>query len=360
MEYQILVINPGSTSTKIAIYHNEKLLFEENISHSTEELSKYERIIDQLDFRKEMVIKTVKEKGFSLEELDAIVARGGLLRPLSGGTYRINQQMVNDLKEGVQGEHASNLAGLIAFDLASKLNIPAFTVDPVAVDEFIPEARISGIPEIERRSLSHALNIKATARQAARDLNLSFSECNFIVAHLGGGISIAPLLKGRIVDVNNANESGPFSPERCGQLPVGDLVRLAFSGKYTFRELKKRMVGQGGLTAYLGTNNCQEIEEKIKAGDEKVAEVYHAMIYQIAKEIGAMATVLKGEVDAIILTGGLAHSKMVTDGITEYVQYIAPVKVYPGAMEMLALCQGALRVLRREEEPLEYIVEGVK
>lgn len=356
MELQILVINPGSTSTKIAVYREEELLFEKNLSHSMDELAKYERIIDQLNFRKEMVVKALEEAGISLQSLSAIAARGGLLRPLKGGTYQINEQIVSDLREGVQGEHASNLAGLIANDLARELNIPAFTVDPVSVDEFIEEARVSGIPEIKRRSLGHALNIKATARKAAKDMGLDLFNNNFVVAHLGGGISIAPLLKGRIVDYNNANESGPFSPERCGQLPLGDLVKIAFSGEYTLRQLKKHMVGHGGLTAYLKNNNCQEIEAQIEAGDEKAAEVYDAMIYQIAKEIGSMAAVLKGDVDGIIITGGLAHSKKVAQGIADYVSYIAPVKVYPGAMEMLALCQGALRVLKDEEEPLEYRV----
>lgn len=354
MEYQILVINPGSTSTKVAVFQNEKVIFEENISHSLQELSQFARISDQLTFRKELVMETIVSKGISLADLHAIVARGGLLRPLAGGTYSINQQMVSDLKVGVQGEHASNLAGLIANDLANELNIPAFTVDPVSVDEFIPEARISGIPEIKRRSLGHALNIKATARRVAEAMGLNFYKSNFVVAHLGGGISIAPLFQGRIVDVNNANESGPFSPERCGQLPVGDLVKLAFSGRYTLAELKKHLVGQGGLTAYLKTNNCQKIEELITSGDSRAKEVYGAMIYQIAKEIGAMATVLSGDLQAIILTGGLAHSTLVVDGIADYVRFIAPVKVYPGAMEMLALCQGALRILRGEEQPLEY------
>lgn len=354
MVYQLLVINPGSTSTKIAAYRNEELIFEENVIHPMEQLSKFERISDQMGLRRDMVLEAVTNRGMALKDFNAIVARGGLLRPLAGGTYRINQPMVDDLKQGVQGEHASNLAGLIADELAREAQIPAFTVDPVAVDEFIPEARISGLPEIKRRSLGHALNIKATARKAAKDLGLDIHENNFVVAHLGGGISIAPLLKGRIVDYNNANESGPFSPERCGQLPVGDLVKIAFSGKYTLQQLKKRMTGQGGLTAYLQNNNCMEIEQQIQAGDKKAEEVYSAMIYQIAKEIGAMAAVLAGKVDAIIITGGLANSKKVTEGITDYVKFIAPVKVYPGAMEMLALCQGALRVLRGEEEPLTY------
>lgn len=360
MEYKILVINPGSTSTKIAIYKNEEPVLEKSISHSSEEISKFDRIIDQKDFRKDMIVESIEAEGHSIDQLDAIVARGGLLYPLSGGTYLVNGQMIEDLTEGVQGEHASNLAGLIANELASKVDIPAYVVDPVAVDEFKEEARISGIPEIVRRSLGHALNVKATARQAAKDLDVDFNDCNFVVAHLGGGISIAPILKGRIIDYNNANESGPFSPERCGQLPVGDLVKLAFSGEYEYRELKKKMVGKGGLTGYLGTNDCQEVEERIEAGDEKAKEVYQAMIYQIAKEIGRMAAVLKGEVEAIILTGGPAHSKTITDGVTEYVEHIAPVEVYPGAMEMLALCQGALRVLKDEEKPLEYIGERRK
>lgn len=354
MAYQLLVINPGSTSTKIAAYQNEELLFEESITHSMEQISRFEHISDQKDFRKEMVVQSLTARGYALDQFDAIVARGGLLRPLAGGTYRINQPMVDDLKQAVQGEHASNLAGLIADELARECDIPAFIVDPVSVDEFLPEARLSGLPEIRRRSLGHSLNIKATARKVAHDLGRDFDDCNFIVVHLGGGISIAPLRKGRVLDYNNANESGPFSPERCGQLPAGDLIQIAFSGKYTLPQLKKRMTGQGGLIAYLQSNNCLEIEQRIAAGDQKAKEVYEAMIYQIAKEIGAMSTVLSGEIDAVIITGGLANSKMVADGIREYVEYIAPVKVYPGAMEMLALCQGALRVLQGEEEPLTY------
>ncbi|MEC9488025.1 MAG: butyrate kinase [Halanaerobium sp.] len=356
---KILVINPGSTSTKIAVYSEEasgklKSELDETISHSREELSPFTSIMDQLTFRKGMIVDTLKEAGYQVEEMAGIAARGGLFKPVTGGTYRVNEDMVADLRAGYQGEHASNLAGVMAFQLEQETGVPAFVVDPVAIDEFVPESRISGIPELPRQCLSHALNIKAVARKAAGEMGWQFAETNFVVAHLGGGCSIAPLDKGRIVDVNNGNEGGPFTPERAGTVPAGGLLKLAYSGDYTYQQLKKKLVGEGGLYAYLGTADGREIEARIAAGDSEAELIYSAMVYQIAKEIGAMAAVLKGDVAAILLTGGLAHSSFVVEGIKERVSYIAPVRSYPGGMEMEALCRGVLRVLKGEEESKLY------
>ena len=350
----ILAVNPGSTSTKIALYEGEKYIAVENLSHSVEEISKYEAIYDQKDMRAKVIEQWLAEKGIKADELAAVVGRGGLLRPMPGGTYTVSQKMLEDLKIGFQGQHASNLGGIIAYEIASKVNIPALIVDPVAVDEMGPEARVSGMPELPRRSLVHALNIKAVTRRVCKRLDRSFENSSYVVAHLGGGISVAPVKNGRIIDVNNANEEGPFSPERVGGLPVGDIVQMAFSGNYTYNELKKKMVGKGGLVAYLGTNDGREVNKLIDSGDEKAALILKAMAYQISKEIGAMATVLKGKLDAVILTGGLAHNKRLTRWIDEMVGFIAPVELVPGEDEMLALAEGALRVVRGEEAPKVY------
>ncbi|SES62600.1 butyrate kinase [Anaerobranca gottschalkii] len=350
--FRILAINPGSTSTKIAVYEGKELIKSENLSHSREELKKYSKIIDQLDFRYEVIEKWLEENGFT--SFHSIVGRGGLLRPMESGTYEVNEEMIKDLKIGVQGEHASNLGGLIAKKIAEKFGVKAYIVDPVAVDEFEDIARISGMPEIPRRSLLHALNVKAVAHRVAKDLGKSLEEMNLIVAHLGGGISIVPIRKNKMIDVNNANEMGPFSPERTGGLPVGDLVKLAFSGKYDLATLKKKLTGEGGLVAYLNTNDAREVERRIKEGDKYAELIYNAMAYQIAKEIGAMATVLKGQVEKIVLTGGLSHSKYLTDKISQYISFIAEVLIYPGEDEMIALVEGVLRVLNNEEKAKTY------
>lgn len=355
MGYKILVINPGSTSTKIAVFEDDKEVFKKNLSHSKEELSKFEKIVDQYEFRRDVILTTLKEEGVKLEEISAVVGRGGLLRPIPGGTYRVNEAMLHDLRIGLQGEHASNLGGILAYEIAKPYGIPAFIVDPVVVDEMEPIAKISGLPEIERRSIFHALNQKAVARLAAKDLGKDYEDVNLIVVHLGGGISVGVHRKGRVIDVNNAlNGDGPFAPERAGGLPVWDAMKLALSGKFTERELKKKLAGQGGIVAYLGTNNMREVEKMVKAGDEKATLIFQAMAYQVAKEIGADATVLKGEVDAIVLTGGLAHSELFVGWIKERVSFIAKVLVYPGEDEMRALAFGALRVLRGEENVREY------
>ncbi len=349
MDY-VLAINPGSTSTKVAIFKGEENVLQKNLNHATEELQKYEKIVDQFEYRKNMILDWLKDEGYKLSEFKSIVGRGGLLKPMPSGTYKVTDAMIEDLKIGIQGEHASNLGGIIAKSIGDTEGIEAFIVDPVAVDEFDDIARVSGIPDIKRRSLLHALNIRAVAHNVAKDMNKSFNELNLIIAHLGGGVSIVPLRKGKMIDANNANEMGPFSPERVGGLPVGDIVKMCFSEKYTYEKLKKKMRGKGGLVAYLGTNDGREVENMINKGDENAKLIYEAMAYQIGKEIGAMATVLNGEIDAIVLTGGVAYSTVITNYIKEMVQFIAPVKVKPGEDEMWALNQGVIRVKTKQEQ----------
>lgn len=354
-EYMILTVNPGSTSTKIAVFKNEEEVFTRMISHSAEELKTYDKIYDQYGFRKQLVLDTLAQQGIALESLDALVGRGGNMKPVVGGTYSINTQMLKDLEQGVMGQHPSNLGAVIVSEIAGPLGIPAYVVDPVIVDEMEDIARISGMPEIERKAKDHPLNQKAAARRAAAELGREYRELNLLVAHLGGGISIGVHKNGKIVDVNNVLDGdGPFSPERSGGLPVGSLVELCFSGRYTKVEIMRKIVGGGGLTAYLGTNDGREVMKRIKSGDSYARLIYEAMAYQIAKEIGAGATVLKGKVDVIVLTGGIANDRELVGWIKERVEFIAPVKVYPGEMEMKAMAQGALRVLRGEEEILEY------
>lgn len=353
--FRMLAINPGSTSTKIAVFDNEELVFEKTLRHSSEEIGQYEKISDQFEFRKNVIEEAVKENGVKIEELDAVVGRGGLLKPIQGGTYKVVDNMIEDLKVGVLGEHASNLGGIIAKEIAAAAGCPSFIVDPVVVDELDPVARISGMPELERKSIFHALNQKATARRAAVELGKKYEETNIIVAHMGGGISVGAHSAGRVVDVANALDGeGPFSPERTGGLPVGDLAKMCFSGKYTLDDIKKKIKGNGGIVAYLGTNDAREVETMIEEGNEKAKLVYEAMAYQVAKEIGSCAAVLKGKVDAIVLTGGIAYSKMFVKWIEERISFIGEVKVYPGEDEMIALAQGALRVLNGEEEAKTY------
>ena len=353
--YRLLIINPGSTSTKIAIFDNEKPVLEETLRHSNEELAPYGTIIEQYEFRKNVILDTLNANGINITKLNAVVGRGGLLKPMVGGTYHVNGKMIEDLRGAVMGQHASNLGGIIAHEIASQLGIQAFIVDPVVVDEMDEIARISGMPEIERISLLHALNQKAVGRRAAADLNRKYEDLNLIIAHLGGGISVGAHRKGRVVDVNNALDGeGPFSPERAGGLPIGGLIKLCFSGKYTLDEIKKKITGKGGLVAYLGTNDGREVVRMIEGGNKKAELVYKAMAYQVAKEIGACAAVLEGKVDAVCLTGGLAYDKHLTGWIKERVEFIGEVKVYPGEDEMIALAEGGLRVLREEEAAREY------
>jgi butyrate kinase len=349
-DYKILVINPGSTSTKIALFSNEQLLFEKQIEHNSKELSNFNKIIDQYHFRQDIILSFLKEKGINLSTLNAVVGRGGLLKPIASGTYRINEKMLEDLRKGVMGEHASNLGGLLAYGIVENLSIPSYIVDPVVIDEMKPVARISGMPEIPRMSILHALNQKAVARKAALDLGKKYEKLNFIIAHLGGGISVGIHCMGKVIDVNNAlNGEGPFTPERSGGIPVGGLVELCFSGKFTKDEMMKKIKGKGGLVAYLNTNDVREVVKMIKHGDKKAKLILEAMAYQVAKEIGAGATVLKGQIDAIILTGGIAYNNEFLNMVRDRVSFLSLVMVYPGEEEMLSLCEGALRVLKGEE-----------
>ncbi|HWR45226.1 butyrate kinase [Sporomusa sp.] len=353
-QYKILAINPGSTSTKMAVYMNEQIEFEQVIRHSTDELKPFVKIYDQYDYRRQLVEKALAAHDIKISDLTAVVGRGGPLKPMDSGTYTVNETMAEDLKVGVQTEHASNLGGLLARGIASQAGIPAFIVDPVSVDEFEPLARITGLPEMSRRSLFHALNLKAVAHRVAKDLGKDYNSLTLVLVHLGGGISVGVQRDGRMIDVTNPNDAGPFSPERAGGLPSHELVKMCFSGKYTFDDIKKKLVGEAGLVAHLGTNDGREIENRIAGGDAKATLIYEAMAYQIAKEIGAMATVVHGDVDAVVLTGGLAHSKLLTKMICDRVKFISQVLIYPGEDELEALVEGTLRILRGEEQPKIY------
>lgn len=353
--FRILSINPGSTSTKIAVYDNEKEIFEKTLRHSNEDLAGYEDIFSQKEFRKNVILEALKENGIAVDSLAAVVGRGGLLKPIAGGTYLVNENMLKDLKKGVLGEHASNLGGVIAHEIASEIGKKAYIVDPVVVDEMSAVAKISGIPEIERKSIFHALNQKAVARRYCREKGKNYEEVNLLVAHMGGGISVGIHEKGRVTDVNNALDGdGPFSPERSGGVPAGDLVRMCYSEKYSDSFIKKRLKGNGGVVAYLNTNDMRDVIKMMEAGDEKAKLIFDALIYQVAKEIGAMSTVVSGDIDAILLTGGIAYSELVTSAIREKTEFIAPVHIYPGEDEMSALTLGGLRVERGEEEARTY------
>ncbi len=352
---RILIINPGSTSTKVAFFEDEKSVWEEKIQYSHDDLNHFSHVMDQYEMRLRDIESILDKKNLNIKSLSAVVGRGGPFRPLKSGTYEISEDVLQDIRDGnVQTEHISNIAVFLASHIAKQANIKAFFVDPVSVDEMEPVARISGIPEIQRKCLAHALNIRAVAHQASKELGKSIGELNFIAVHLGGGISICPICKGRIIDVNNANEEGPFSPERSGTLPVSSLAKLCYSGEKTYPEMKKRLVGNGGMAAYLGTNDSREVEQRIQQGDSQAKLVYQAMAYQIAKEIGAMSTVLNGKVDAILLTGGMAHSLILVGWIKKRVSFIAPIRIYPGEHEMEAMALGVLRVLRGKEKVRHY------
>ncbi|MBI4547579.1 MAG: butyrate kinase [Ignavibacteriae bacterium] len=350
-ELTLLILNPGSTSTKVAVYANENAVCSETLRHSANELARFSNVWQQFPCRLELCKRWAQAHG---SKYSAVVAIGGLLRPLDGGVYYVNQRMLDDARMNLQGEHASNLGCALANELARQYHCNAFVVDPVSVDEFEPLACYSGHPLMKRRSLSHALNIHTVARRAAEELSIQLSRSRFIVAHLGGGISIAAVLNGKIIDVNDAASDGPFSPERTGGLPLQPFISLCFSGKSSEADIRAMVMGKGGLVAYLGTNSAAEIEQRINVGDKVALEVYQAMAYQIAKEIGAMTCVLKGDVHAIILTGGLAQSSMLMTWIKERVQFIAWVIVYPGGDEMEALAQAVHRALRGEEKVKEY------
>ncbi len=345
----VLVINPGSTSTKVAVFQADNLIIENNLAHSVAQLDQFAKITDQFDYRKQMIIAWLADNDIALQQIAAVVARGGLLRPMPSGTYRVSDFMVTDLIAGIQGDHASNLGGIIAKSIADGEGVESYIVDPVAVDEMDDVARISGMPDLVRKSLAHALNVRAIGHNVAAELGRPFNQLNLVVAHLGGGISIVPLRKGKMVDANNANEMGPFSPERVGSLPVGDLVKMCYSGDYTMQTMKPKIRGKGGLIGYLGTSDAREVVKMIESGNKEAELIYRAMAYQIAKEIGAMATVLAGDVDAIVLTGGIAYSNYLTDYVKAHVGFIAPVIIKPGEDEMAALNAGYLRTVNGQE-----------
>ncbi|GAB6169026.1 butyrate kinase [Clostridium carnis] len=355
MSYKLLIINPGSTSTKIGVYDGEKSILEETLRHSSEEIGAYKTIYDQFQFRKDIILNVLKEKNFDINTLNDVVGRGGMLKPMEGGTYSVNEKMLEDLKVGVQGQHASNLGGILASQIGNELKIPSFIVDPVVVDELDDVARVSGVPELPRVSKFHALNQKAVAKRFSKENGKSYDELNLIVVHMGGGVSVGAHKHGRVVDVNNALDGdGPFSPERAGSVPVGSLIKMCFSGKYTEKEVYSKIVGKGGYVAYLNTNDARDVLKLVAEGNKDAKLYYNAFIYQVCKAIGEMATVLCGKVDAIVTTGGIAYSDIIINDIKNRVEWIAPITVYPGEDELLALAQGAIRVLSGEEKAKEY------
>ena len=355
MSIKSLIINPGSTSTKIGVFEDETLLFEETLRHSTEEIAQYASIVDQKDFRKQIIIDQLKEKDFDINSLQVIVGRGGMLKPIPGGTYAVSDELLEDLKIGKQGQHASNLGGILAREIGDSIGVPSYIVDPVVVDELMPIARYSGVPELPRTSVFHALNQKAVAKRYAKEKGVSYDTLNLIVVHMGGGVSVGAHEKGRVIDVFNALDGdGAFSPERAGAVPSGALIKMCFSGEYTEKEVYKKIVGNGGFNAYLGTNDMRDVAKMIEEGDDHANEVREAFILQVCKNIGSMSCVLKGKVDQIIVTGGIAYNKDVVDQMQERAGFIAPFTVYPGEDELLALTQGALRVMNGEEEAMEY------
>lgn len=355
MVIKSLIINPGSTSTKIGVFEDETLLFEETLRHSTEEIAQFDSIVDQKDFRKDIILNLLKEKNFDLRSLNVIVGRGGLLKPIPGGTYAVTDALFNDLKGDKQRQHASNLGGLLAKEIADSIGVPSYIVDPVVVDELIPEARYSGVPELPRISIFHALNQKAVAKRYAKETGRAYDSLNLVVVHMGGGVSVGAHKAGKVIDVFNALDGdGAFSPERAGGLPSGALIDMCFSGKYSRAEVYKKICGGGGFNAYLHTNDMREVAKMVDEGNEEARLAREAFLLQVSKDIGSMACVLKGKVDQIIVTGGIAYDKYVVSRLKENAEWIAPFTVYPGEDELLALAQGALRVINGEEKAMEY------
>lgn len=354
--HRILAINPGSTSTKFAVYFDEKCVLKKTIRHSMDELLRYKNVVDQFDFRKGFIIDTLMEEGIEVDSIKFVIGRGGLTYPLESGVYRVNNQMIKHAREGILGQHASNLGPLLADYIALQIpNAQAFIADPVVTDEMDDLARLAGHPEFERLSVFHALNQKATARLHARKTGQKYESLNLIVAHLGGGISVGAHKKGRVVDVNNAFDGeGPFSPERSGTLPAGQLITICFSGKYSEDQIRRMLVGEGGFVGYLGTNSAKEVEDLAHSGNKKAQLIQEALFYQTSKLIGEMAVVFEGKVDAILLTGGLAYNKNLEKYIKKKAGFIAPVFTYPGEDELEALAMNALRAARNEVEVKEY------
>jgi butyrate kinase len=349
--YKLLIINPGSTSTKFAVYEDERMVYLYTIRHTAEDFKPYKTVFDQYEFRKKLILDKLNEENINLSEFSAIVGRGGMVRPIESGVYAVNDKLIADLKSSIGGEHASNLGGVLAMEIADGIpNCQAFIADPIVVDELQDVARISGLPQIPRRPTFHALNHKAIARKFAAERGTTYEKLNLVIAHLGGGVSVAAHRHGKVVDTNQALDGfGPFSPERAGTIDAGVLVRMCFEGKYTREEILKMLNGNGGLMAHLGTNDVILAFQRADAGDAYAKLVLDGMAYCVAKEIGAMLVVLEGKADAVLLTGGIVYSQYIVDYITKMVSPYANVVVYPGENEMEALALSGLRVLRGEK-----------
>jgi len=353
--YTLLVINPGSTSTKIGVFRDLEEVFSETVAHSAEDLAGYSSVASQYEFRERHIREVLSKRGFDRQSISAVVGRGGLLRPIPGGVYRITESMLRDLRSAEYGEHASNLGAIIAYSLGTEWKVPSFIADPVVVDELSEVARVAGHALFRRVSIFHALNHKAVCRRYAKEKGRKYEEMNLIVAHMGGGVSVGLHQKGRVVDVNQAlSGEGPFSPERAGTLPAGDLVKLCFSGKYGEKDVLKMLTGRGGMVSLMGTNDMREVERASRSGDPKGALYYEAFIYNVGKYIGSLAAAAGGKVDGIILTGGIAHAEAITSGLTRMCGWIAPVVAYPGEGELEALALAGVRALSGEAEVQEY------
>ena len=352
--FRVLVINTGSTSTKIAVYQDDEPIIEQTLAHSTEELSRFGNVVEQLEWRQQIILDKLAAENIAMDSLSAVIGRGGLLRPVKSGVYRVNQKMIDEL-HCCTPQHASNLSAIIAASIADKCQISAYIADPIVVDERAKVAKICGIKQIRSRCIFHALNQKATARIYADEIGECYENLNLVVAHMGGGISVAAHEKGVVVDVNNALDGeGPIAPERAGTLPAGALVDMCFSGEYTHQQINSMIVGKAGLVSLTGCNSVKELCDKAQAGDAEAEMAIEAMCYTTAKQIGAMATVLKGNVDAILLTGGITNSKFIVEQVSGYCRYIAPIRVYPGENELMALAMNAMRVLRGQTQAQDY------
>ena len=351
----ILTVNPGSTSTKIALFEDLDLIVNETVRHSQRILSAFDELIDQLEMRKNVIVKFLSKNNYTLDQIDGFIGRGGLVKPVKSGIYKVNKEMINDLSSEKYGGHASNLGGIIVYEMAKSVGKDAFIADPVVVDEMSSVAKISGLNGISRRPLWHALNQKAVARKYADKIGLKYEDVNLIVAHLGGGISVGLHKRGRVTDVNNALDGdGPFSPERTGSLPVWSVIDLAFSGQYTQEQLAKLTHGFGGLVSYLDTNDAEKVSEMISNKEVFAQRVLKAMVYQIAKEIGSLYAVTRGNLDAIIITGGLAYNQDVLQLLLEYIDHLGEIIVYPGENELEALAFNMYRLLNKEIELSNY------
>lgn len=355
-ERLILAINPGGTSTKVGLFRETELLFDKNIRHLPEELAEFSTTLDQQDFRENIILRTLEEAGYRLTDLSAVVGRGGTFKPLESGTYEVNEILVEDIKDGstLQADHPSNLGAVLAYRIAEEAGVKPFIVDPVSVDEMIEEARLSGLPALERTSLSHALNVRMVAYKAAAKLGRDLSELNMVVLHLGSGISVNALRKGRMIDTSQANDGGPFSPQRVGSLPTTGLVKLCLSGDYTWEDMKEMLLKRGGLLAYTGTDHVGEARKRAENGDKSCDLALRAMAYQITKEAGAMAAALAGEVDAVVITGGIANNRWMTDTLENNLEYLGKIIIFPGEEELEALMRGVLRILDSVEEVKVY------